>query len=379
MLRMTTFSLLVRLLAPVAMLPLTSLPVLGQVRVKDITTVEGMRINQLTGMGLITGLNGTGGRSPITRQFALNMVQNFGVRANPLQRLVVPNDTKQRTDNLSVVTVIAELPVNAHRGQRLNVTVAAFDDATSLNGGTLIATPLYGVDDQVYAVAAGVISIGGFSFKGDAGSVRKNHPTTGIISDGATIEREVLYDVEQLGSVRFLLRERDFETAAQIAYAINETIPGIAGIVDAGTVQVMIPAPYRSRTAQFIAAIQAMRVVPDSKARVVVNERTGTVVVGANVRISPVAITHGNLAVVTNEAPEVAQPLPFSQGETAVVPRTQIAVAEQESVVQVLDGMATVHDLAAALNALGVTPRDLTSIFQQLHAAGALHAELITN
>lgn len=348
-----------------------------KVRIKDITDIEGVRTNQLTGLGIVTGLNGTGGRSPVTRQFALNMLQQLGVRADPLTRAGIRDNTQERTDNLSVVSVTAELPSFARPGSRVDVLVSAFDDAESLQGGTLIATSLFGLDNKVYAVAAGPISIGGFSFSGAAASVQKNHPTSGRIPSGAIVEERVCAKpIGVDGTFNLMLRQWDYETCRRIVNSINQQWPNTAQILDASTMEVRIPAAYAANAPRFIGMVNSLQVSPDSVARVVINERTGTVVVGADVKLSRVAITHANLSVVTGETPIVSQPAPFSEGETTVVPRTQIDVVEEDSKVNVIGETATVGDLAKALNALGVTPRDLSAIFQQLDEAGALHAKL---
>lgn len=349
------------------------------VRIKDIADVEGVRINQLTGMGLVTGLNGTGGQTPITREFSADLLQNFGIRLDPTTRLLLRDDTRLKTKNVSVVTVTAELPPFARNGARIDVWVSAFDDAKSLQGGSLIMTPLYGADGAVHAVAAGPISVGGFTFSGDAASVQQNHPTTGKVANGATVECEVPFRLGTSGTTKFLLRQSDFMTSQRIADQINAKYPGTAVSLDSGTVEVLIPEQERYDVVRFLSQIGNLPVEPDMRARVVINERTGTVVVGGAVRISRVALTHANLSIVTAEAPVVSQPAPFSDGETVVVPRTRLDVFDGKRPMQVFEDTVTVGDLAAALNALGVTPRDLSSIFQQLHAAGALHAELVMN
>ncbi|MEX2285675.1 MAG: flagellar basal body P-ring protein FlgI [Planctomycetaceae bacterium] len=349
----------------------------ADVRIKDITDVEGVRTNKLFGIGLVTGLNGTGGKSPITRQFAQNMLQRLGVRSDAEKRDAVADDAKQKTDNLSVVIVTAELPPFARTGGRIDVTVSAFDEATSLQGGQLVPTPLIGIDDHVYAMASGPVSTGGFSFKGDAASVQKNHPTAGRIPNGAIIEEESLATICSNGHVRLLIRNPDFETARRIAAAIDEKFPGSAKALDAGTIELRIPDELHCDTSGFLGLVGNLRVTPDFPARVVINERTGTVVVGDNVRLSRVAITHANLAVITSEFEQVSQPLPFSKGgTTTTVPRTQLDVTDEKRAVQVVEEVPTVGDLARALNALGIAPRDLSAIFQQLKQAGALQAEL---
>jgi len=348
-----------------------------EVRIRDLSDVEGVRTNQLVGLGLVTGLNGTGGKSPITRQLAFNLIQRYGLRVDPEVRARLRFDTSEKTDNLSVVTVTADLPAFARNGQAIDVLVSAFDDAKNLAGGQLIMTALKGVDGEVYAVASGAISTGGFAFSGDAGSAQKNHPTTGRIPNGATIERDTCTPIGQNGVVRILLRQSDFETARRIAVAINTQYPAVARAIDSTTIEINVPAPDVGDVPAFIGRVGNLSVIPDRPARVVINERTGTVIIGENVRLARVLITHANLAITTAETPEVSQPNPFGQGKTTVVPRTQLNVFEDKSFVNEIDRQATVGDLAKALNALGVTPRDLSSIFQQLKEAGALHAELL--
>ena len=351
------------------------------VRIKDITRVQGYRTNKLIGMGLVAGLQGTGGKNPATRQFALNMLERLGNRADPIQRAAIRLDALDKTDNLSVVAVSAEVDVSRHRqGNRIDVIVSAFDNATSLQGGVLIMTPLKGVDGEVYALADGPVSIGGFSFSGDAASVQKNHPTTGRIPGGATIEKDICLDPVKIRDwFGMNLLNPDLETASRIVNAINKYWMDHAQLVDGGSVQVSVPAEYRRNPNHFIALVQSIRVVPDIEARVVINERTGTVVIGDDVRLKRVAITHANLSVITGESPQVSQPAPFSPGVTTVVPRTDIEVVEDKGLVNVIDQPVTVGDLARALNALGVTPRDLSAIFQQLKASGALQAKLEFN
>ena len=358
---------------------LLNVPVLAndEVRIRDLTEVDGVRTNQLVGLGLVTGLNGTGGKSPITRQLALNLIQRYGLRVDPEIRARLRNDTSEKTDNLSVVTVTADLPAFARNGQTIDVLVSAFDDAKNLAGGQLIMTPLKGVDGEIYAVASGAISTGGFAFSGDAVGAQKNHPTTGRIPNAATIERETCTPIGQNGVIRMLLRQSDFETARRIALAINTEYPAAARAIDSATVEINVPTPHTADVPAFIGQIGNLKVIPDRPARVVINERTGTVIIGENVRLARVLITHANLSITTAETPEVSQPNPFSQGQTTVVPRTQLNVFEDKSFVNEIDRQSTVGDLAQALNALGVTPRDLSSIFQQLKESGALHAELL--
>lgn len=357
-------------------LTLAGLAPAAEVRIKDITDVVGVRSNPLTGMGLVVGLNGTGGSSPATRRFAQNMLQRFGLRADPDARARIETDTRQKTNNLSVVVVTAELPAFARSGTEIDVTISAFDDASSLQGGTLIMTPLLGADGAVYAVAEGPISIGGFNFGGDAATVQKNHPTVGRIPNGATVERETHDCIGRDGLVQLSLKSPDFETARRITEQIVLRSPVSARIVDAAVVELNIPFDLRDDVPGVLGLLGGLTVVPDLPARVVINERTGTVVVGSQVRVSSVLITHANLAVITTEAPAVSQPAPFSEGETVVVPRTQVDVIEEKAPVTLVPESVTVGDIATALNSLGVAPRDLSAIFQQLKESGALHAEL---
>lgn len=348
----------------------------AMVRIKDVTEVRGDRVNQLTGMGLVSGLNNSGGKSPITRQFALMFEQRLGQRANPAVRLGLDTDITRKTNNLSVVTVTAKLPAFAREGSEIDVVVAVYDDASSLQGGNLLTTPLYGVDGEVYAVAAGPISIGGFSFSGQGGSVTQNHPNTGRIPDGATIELETCTNIGRDGRIQLLLANPDYETAARIADAVNVLAPQTAAALDPGTVDILIPEAYLNQPSLWVGRVGNLLVTPDTTARVVINERTGTVVIGENVKLSTVLITHANLTVTLAEAPQVSQPNSFSDGQTVVVPRTQLEVSEDGIPVTEVDRNATVGDLAYALNALGVAPRDLSAIFQQLKESGSLHADL---
>ena len=368
-----------RLLVGLLLTLLISAPVLAtdEVRIRDLTEVEGVRTNQLVGLGLVTGLNGTGGKSPITRQLAQNLIQRYGLRVDPELRARLRNDTSEKTDNLSVVTVTADLPAFARNGQTIDVLVSTFDDAKNLAGGQLIMTAMKGVDGEIYAVASGAISTGGFAFSGDAAGAQKNHPTTGRIPNGATIERETCTPIGQNGVVRMLLRQSDFETARRIALAINTEYPAVARAIDSTTIEINVPTLHTDDVPAFIGRVGNLKVIPDRPARVVINERTGTVIIGENVRLARVLITHANLSIMTAETPEVSQPNPFSQGQTTVVPRTQMDVLEEKAFVNEIDRQSTVGDLATALNALGVTPRDLSSIFQQLKESGALHAELL--
>lgn len=347
-----------------------------EVRLKDVTTIEGVRGNTLQGTGLVIGLNNTGGKSPTTRQYIVNLLDRFGTRSDPRLRLLARNDTQLKTNNVSAVMVTADLPVYKRPGQRIDVNVGTLDDAKSLLGGILLMTPLMGADGEVYATADGSLKVGGFSASGQAGSVTKNHPTTGLVPDGGMVEKQVLHEFGLCRQVCLLLEDADFVTAQRISDIINTSFEGVAHARDKGTVALVVPDRYRGRVSEFLSVVESLPVMPDSEARVVINERTGTVVVGENVKLSMAAITHANLSVVTGESPQVSQPAPFSNGETVVVPRTEIAVEEENDNLKVLRESATVGDLVSALNSLGASPRDLATIFQMLKAAGALHARL---
>ncbi len=348
------------------------------VRIKDITTVGGEHENILTGQGLVVGLAGTGGNSPTTKFNALNLMQGLDLRSEPLLREQVQR-SQEKTNNMSTVVVSAILPPHVRAGQKLDVMVAAFDDAKSLAGGALVQTTLTGVDGEVYAIASGPVSLNGGDFGGQSASVVKNHPTTGRIAAGALVVAEVPTQVFHAGQFELNLNSPHYETAVRIAEQINQLVPEAAEVQSPSTVAVRVPVQYQRMPYQFVAMCQELTVVPDAVARIEINERNGTIVIGSEVRISQVAITHGNLFVRTVESPQVSQPAPFSNGDTTVVPRTDVEVTEQGGMISVLDETATVHDLATSLNALGATPRDLSSILQMLRKAGALHAEVVLN
>ena len=351
------------------------------VRIKDITDLEGARNNQLVGFGLVVGLEGTGSRSVFTQQVAVDMLQRFNVVAKTIAQ--IQGDSVFKSGNISAVMVTADLGPFARCGSQIDVLVSALDDATSLFGGTLILTPLKGADNCVYAVAQGPLSVGGFNFSVPNGSAsptassQKNHPTVGRIANGAIVEREARGDILCHDQIRLLLRQPDYGTACAVAKAINARFPCSAYTVDAGSVQVVVPPGLCPKLVTFVSDIGLQEVLPDMPARVVINERTGTIVAGEQVKVATVAVTHGNLAILTSNTPIASQPAPFSRGKTVVLPRASVNVAEQTGIVQVLERSVTVADLARALNALGATPRDLIIIFQMLKQAGALHAELV--
>jgi len=361
------FGAVVFVLAPFVALPAAEAANL----VKDVATVQGVRDNQIYGPGLVVGLNGTGDSAAVAGKFAQNFLQrlNITLTANELG-----------SKNTAAVMVTASLKPFARKGSRIDVTVSSIGDASSLQGGVLLLTPLEGPDGAVYAVAQGSISVGGFSYGGEAASAQKNHPTVGRVPDGALIERELAETLVREGTLELVLKRSDFTTASRLSAAINQAFAGAAYARDAATVAVSVPEQFANDRAiiPFISALENLSVEEDSVARVIVNERTGTVVAHHRVRITTTAIAQGNIMVIVREEPEASQPAPFSRvGRTEVLPRTRLDVEETSSFVHVMQGGATVTDLARGLNAMGVTPRDIIAIFQALKAAGALQADLI--
>ena len=341
-------------------------------RVKDIASVQGVRSNQLYGFGLVAGLAETGSGNEFSARFARHML---------LRNNISRDLPELSADNLAAVTVTAELPPFARPGTEIDVTVSALDEATSLRGGTLILTPLQGPDGRVYAVAQGAISVGGFSFEGAAAEIQQGHPTVGRIPNGGIIERRVEAQFLEDGAFKLCLREPDFTTADRVASAINERLSVHARPLDAGVVQVDLGNVHgRTEIMHRLRRVEQIQVQPDAKAVVVINEKTGTVVAGSHVSLSRVAISHGNLTVITEEQPQVSQPPPLSRlGMTRLVPRTQMRVEERAiegGGLNVLRPSATVGELARAMNQLGVGPRDIIAIFQALKEAGALQAKL---
>jgi flagellar P-ring protein precursor FlgI len=341
------------------------------VRVKDIADIEGVRDNQLVGYGLVVGLPGTGDRlrsSVFTRQSLIGMLERLGVNTR---------DQEQRLDtkNVAAVMVTANLPAFARSGGRIDVTVSALGDATNLTGGTLLVTPLLGADGEAYAVAQGALATGAISARGAAASVTRGVPTAGRISNGAVVEREVPFQFGSRPQLRLALRNPDLTTARRVAAAINRLGGNTAATAtDPRTIVVMLTG---REPVALAAEIEQLRVEPDQAARVVIEEASGTIVMGANVRVSTVAIAQGNLTIRVSETPLVSQPGPLSNGQTTIAPRTNIEVDDQaERRMAVLRGGVTLQDLVAGLNALGVGPRDMISILQTIKAAGALQAEL---
>ncbi|MCO6415989.1 flagellar basal body P-ring protein FlgI [Siccirubricoccus sp. KC 17139] len=340
------------------------------VRIKDIADLEGVRDNQLVGYGLVVGLNGTGDRlrtAIFTRQTLIGMLERLGVNTRD-------NEARLETRNVAAVMVTANLPAFARPGSRIDVAVSALGDATNLQGGTLLVTPLLGADGEVYAVSQGAVATGAIAARGAGASVQRGVPTAARIANGAIVEREVPFSLAGRNSLRLALRNPDLTTARRIAAAINRTAPGAATALDPRTVALNLA----GRDAMgFLAGIEQLRVEPDQIARVVIEEASGTIVMGSNVRVSTVAIAQGNLTIRVTETPQVSQPNPLSNGETAVVPRTNIEIEDQaERRMGVLSGGISLQELVRGLNSLGVGPRDLISILQAIKAAGALQADL---
>ncbi len=348
------------------------LPALADaVRIKDLTEIEGVRSNQLVGYGLVVGLNGTGDSTStgFTTQSLINMMERMGVTVEA---------GSVDVDNVAAVMVTAELPAFVRTGSRIDVSVSSIGDANNLAGGTLMMTPLKAADGKYYAVAQGPLIVGSLAFGGKAAKVQKNHPTSGRITDGAIVEREVYSDFESLSLLKYRLKDADFTTMTRMTQAVNDFFgEPVAYAVDAVAMQVALPDAYQGRLADFVAEIEALDVIPDSSARIVVNEKTGTIVMGNEVRISTVAVSHGNLNLVIGESADVSQPNPLGEGQTVVVPQTSLDVSEERGNLVVMKQGVSIGDVASALNAIGASPRDLIAIFQAIKASGALHADLV--
>ncbi len=342
-------------------------------RIKDIADFEGVRENQLVGYGLVVGLNGTGDdldSAVFTRESLIGMLDRLGVNAR---------NEDLDTDNVAAVLVTAALPGFARQGSGLDVNISALGDAKSLLGGTLLVTPMVGADGEVYAVAQGPVAIGGFSAQGQAGSVTKGVPTSGRIANGAIVEREIGFQMAAMHTVKISLRNPDFTTARRIADAVNRFLnQPAAQPLDPGTVRLLVPESYRNNAVALLTDIEQLPVAPDQIARVVIDEQSGIIVMGENVRISTVAVAQGNLTIRVTETPQVSQPAPFSNtGQTTTVPRTDIEVDEESgNRLAVLPAGISLQELVNSLNALGVGPRDMISILQSIKAAGALQADI---
>ena len=343
------------------------------VRIKDLVMVSGARDNQLVGFGLVAGLAGDGDRDPVyTKQSVANMLQRYGVNVPP---------TTLSSKNVAVVMVTADIPAFVKSGARLDVVVASMGDAKSLQGGVLLQTPLLGADNRVYAVAQGPMAVGGFSAGSGGGggaTMTKNHPTVATIIGGALVEREIPATIVHDNSIALLLRDPSFTSAARISAGINEVFPGNAQAIDSSTVKVRMPDGLLGAPVDFIARLEAIEVMPDIPARIIINERTGTIVATSRIRISNCAVSQGNITISVASTLNVSQPNPLSNtGQTAVTPQTQTDVTESKSAMVALPELPTVEKVASALNALGVTPRDMMAIFQAMRQAGALQAELL--
>lgn len=362
-------------------LALTSLAVLAlacsthAARIKDLADIEGVRSNQLMGYGIVIGLDGTGddiNKSVFTKQAIVNMIKRMGMG------ITESTFDDMKTDNVAAVMVTAELPPFVRPGSKIDIHVASIGDATSLSGGNLLMTPLKGPDGRTYAVAQGPLAVGGISFGGKSAEVQKNFPTAARISGGAIVERSVDYDLPNSGNLLFQLKETDFTTASRMTNAINDLFgEQTATSLDSTSIRVVKPQEYPGNLVSFIADIENIDIEPDLPARIVVNERTGTIVMGQDVRISTVAVSHGNLNLVISESIEVSQPNPLAEGVTVAAPQTTIETVEEEGNLVVLEMGVNIGEIAKALNAIGATPRDLIAIFQAIKAAGALQGELV--
>ncbi|WP_424943863.1 flagellar basal body P-ring protein FlgI [Aliiroseovarius crassostreae] len=343
------------------------------IRIKDLVEFDGVRGNDLIGYGLVVGLNGTGDgirNAPFTEDIMSNILERLGVNITGEQF---------RPKNVAAVFVTATLPPFARSGSRIDVTVSAVGDAKSLLGGTLIMTPLNAADGEIYAVSQGTVIAGGASAEGDGASVVQGVPTSGVIPAGARVERELDFDFTKLKSIRLALRTPDFTTAERIENAINRKFGRVVSrMLDSGTVLVDIKATSALSPAHALGDIENLRVEPERKARVVVDQRSGTIVMGEDVRISRVAVSQGNLTLRIQERPLVVQPNPFTDGQAIVIPRTEAEIQEEPGTgLAEVDGGTSLSEVIAGLNALGVSPRDMIDILKSIKAAGALHADFV--
>lgn len=357
----------------IILLALPNLALANSVRIKDLVEFDGVRGNDLVGYGLVVGLNGTGDglrNAPFTEEIMTNMLERLGVNVTGEQF---------RPKNVAAVFVTASLPPFARAGSQIDITVSAIGDAKSLLGGTLVMTPLNAADGEIYAVAQGAIISGGALAEGDGAATTTGVPTSGVIPAGARVEQEIDFNLGSLTSLRLALRDADFTTAGRIEQAINQDFGRVVAVMlDSGTVELNIPATRMSSVAHALGRIENIPVQPERKARVVVDQRSGTIVMGEDVRISRVAVSQGNLTLRIQEAPVAVQPNPFSEGETVVVPRTIAAIEEEPGIglAEIPTG-TSLSEVIAGLNALGVSPRDMIDILKSIKAAGALHAEFI--
>lgn len=341
-------------------------------RIKDIADFEGVRENQMIGYGLVVGLNGTGdslNNSPFTRQSLQSMLERMGVNT-------VADEL--RTTNVAAVMVTANLPAFATPGTRIDVSVSALGDSDSLQGGTLLVTPMMGADGQTYAIAQGSLAVGGFTTQGDAATLTRGVPTSARISNGALVEREVGFKLATLEKLRIALRNPDFTTARRMALAINDLMgQPVAEPMDPGTVQIYLPKNFDGNIVDLLTDIEQLLIEPDLPAKVVIDEDTGVIVMGRDVQVSTVAVAQGNLTVMVSEFADVSQPAPFSDGETTIIPNTEINVSEDTPTqLAVINSGVSLQELVDGLNMLGIGPRDMISILQAIKAAGALQAEI---
>jgi len=349
-----------------------SVPAFAQARIKDIGHISGVRGNSLLGYGLVIGLNKTGDKkqTAFPQQTLVNMLSQLGLTLN--------GNSNIRVENIAGVIVTGTLPAFARSGSRMDVTVSSIGDATSLQGGILLRTPLIGPNGQTYAIAEGPLVLGGYSAGNAATGITVNHPTVGRIPNGGTVEVSLTTAAPQsVESLDLILDQMDFTNVGRVVSAINESFGGpIASALDGVSVRMAVPPDYRNKWVEFISVVENIGVHVDTKAKVVVNERTGTVVIGSDVTIAPVSIAHGSLSIQIETQFDVSQPLPYSRGQTTVVPQQSVRADEQKSNFVTLSKESTVDDLIRALNALGVTPRDTIAILEAIKAAGALQAEL---
>jgi flagellar P-ring protein precursor FlgI len=361
----------IRIAALAAILGLSAASADAASRIKDLANVEGVRQNQLIGYGLVVGLNGTGdtlNNIPFTRQSLQAMLERLGVNIRG-QTL--------RTGNVAAVMVTANLPAFGTQGTRIDVTVSALGDSKSLQGGTLLVTPLLSADGNVYAVAQGSLAIGGFQAEGEAAKITRGVPTVGRISNGAIIEREIDFTLNRLPHLRLALRNPDFTTAKRIAAAINDFMGGAtAEPVDPSTVQLTVPQHFQGKVVALLTEIEQLQIEPDLPAKIIIDERSGIIVMGRDVRVSTVAVAQGNLTVSISEARQVSQPAPLSMGQTRTVRRSQVGVQEDGKKLALVNESVSLQQLVDGLNALGIGPRDMISILQAIKAAGAIQADI---
>ena len=353
----------------VSLTPLSASADASVTRIKDIAKVQGVRSNQLVGYGLVVGLAGTGdsNKAKETVQSIGNMLKSFGVAIDA---------SSLKPDNVAAVMVTATLPPFVREGDAIDVTVSSIGDADSIQGGTLIQTPLRAGNGEVYAVAQGAVSTGGFVAGRGGNKAQKNFPTTGLMPNGAIVERSVEDEIGQDGTLSLSLSQPDFTTAARMVTSINARFGGVARATNPGRIDISIPAYYRGNVVGFVASLEELPVVPDTIAKVVMNERTGTIVMGGNVSVDECAITQGGLSIRVQKRADVSQPDPLSYGSTIVANNTNVKVKDSSGSTIVLPATANVSDIVGALNAVGATPRDTISILQAMKASGALHAEL---